>query len=252
MVLLTFKTGDSKLRFIQKASKIVTAVFIFSFFIYAPISSTQTLVATPVVKASNVDIIVEANTYIPYFYGGRAEPTAGNSIRLVALTEEVGEQSLTYRWKLGNIYTVTNNPVLETKLSQIEEVVLIEVTVINSNNIVIGKGSEFVSVSEPKILFYEDNPLRGTSRVAVQDNLILIGSETTIKAEPYFIGTESVETLNANWSGNLTMEQTEGDWRFIYLKSNDEAGAAKGKMMLKVANPLNLNEYLSATLNVSL
>ncbi len=212
----------------------------------------QTLISQPVAEVSEVDIIVEGNTYVPYFYAGRAEPSAGNSVRLIAVMSASSGQPASYRWKVGSNYISTNSPVLQTNMSQIEERTLVEVTALDFNNLPIGKGREYVVASTPRLLFYEDNALRGTAQVAIQDKIILIGAETAIKAEPYFAGASTAGMLNANWSSNLVLEQAEGDWRLVYIKSGEEGTGFNGEVILKVSNPKNLNEYLSATFNVSL
>jgi len=215
-------------------------------------ADAQAVVTQPVAEVGKVDIIVEGNTYVPYFYAGRAEPSAGNSIRLIAIVPVGDERPTTYRWKVNNNYISTDDPVLQLKMPQVEERILVEVTALDSTNRPLGKGYEYVVVSIPRLIFYEDNALRGTAQVAIQDNIILIGEETAVKAEPYFAGVSAANMLNASWSSNVTLEQAEEDWRLIYIKSEEGKTNLNGQVNLKVSNPQNLNEYLSATFNVSL
>lgn len=250
MARIVSRTIFSKLRMIKHIA--IITVFVCVFMTPSQTMKAQVLLPQPISELSAIDIIVEGDTYVPYFYAGRAEPSAGNSVRLIALMSSPGGQPATYRWKVGSIYISTVGPVLRTKMSQLEERTIIEVTALNSDGLPIGKGSEYVSVSTPRLLFYEDNALRGTSQVAIQEGIILIGNETAVKAEPYFAGVSAVGALNASWSSNLVLEQAEGDWRLVYLKSPTEEGGFNGEVLLKVSNPQNLNEYLSATFNVSL
>lgn len=232
----------------------VTVVIVGLFLLQTPntYAQTQAVVATPQSQGSAVvDIIVEGETYVPYFYAGRAEPSPGNSTRLVAIVTGAERQPANYNWKIGGQYFTTSEPVLRTTIPMVEQNVLAEVSVSDESGVAIGKGSEYVTTTAPTLLFYEDNALRGTSRTTIREEFILIGEEAAIKVEPYFAGADSPTALRATWSSNLPTEVSNEDWRLLYIQS-PEGDAASGQVQLRVNNPRNLNEYMSETFNVSL
>lgn len=211
-------------------------------------AQTAVIKATPVAATATIDLIVEANTYVPYFYQGRAVPTAGNSLRLVAVVDSAVAPT-SFRWHIGSQYLSTTGPAVEVTFPILDSRTLVEVTALDSNNVALGRQAEYIETSQPKILFYEDNALRGTSRTAIQDGFILVGDETLLKAEPYFAGA-APSRLRATWSSTLPIEPQADDWRFAYLRRGED-GASEGRVELKIANPDNLNEYLSAAFNLS-
>lgn len=196
-----------------------------------------------------LDLIVEGRTYTPYFYPGRSEPTAGNNVRLIVLSND--KSISTYRWHIGSEAFTTTEPYLDFLVPIIAGRLLVEITAINTNGATVARSSEYVSLSKPFILFYEDNELRGTSRTAVRSEHIMSGNEMTIKAEPYFAGTKVYSGLKARWSTNLVAETVPTDWRFLHIKREDDLTTA-GEIKLDILNPGNPNEYLSSAFDLTL
>ena len=147
---------------------------------------------SPTNQTGEVNLIVEGTTYTPTFYRGRAEPSPGNPIRLVAIPFIEGaptEAEYEFLWNVNNEISRSIIPgkygVLST-LAPYTDNMFVEVRVLNESGVQVAKHSEYISFSEPEIILYEENPLRGRSAVAIGSDYTLVGSETTVRAEPYF------------------------------------------------------------------
>jgi hypothetical protein len=79
----------------------------------------------------------------------------------------------------------------------------VSVTVQDSTNTVIASKSMRLDATEPEIVFYEDNALRGIMKQALLPNSTILGSEITVRAEPYFMSTTiPTQDLHREWSIN--------------------------------------------------
>ncbi len=146
-----------------------------------------------------VDIILEANTYTPSFYRGKALPSAESVFRAVAVVNDntsISDTAYTYTWSLGDTVLlggpIRGKNILEETMPRYDNKPL-SVQVVNQNGDVIGKKSILLRAASPELHFYEQNPLRGLSSREAQNPLTLIGEETTIYGEPYFINTQMNE-----------------------------------------------------------
>lgn len=215
-------------------------------------SNTVTIPET--VASNKIDLIVEAETYTPYFYQGRSEPTAGNNIRLVALVFDQNLTPANFQWKVGNQSFTTETPVLEIELPNIGTETSATVSISDTDGVNLGSATEIIQFTKPKILFYENNDLRGTSKMAIKDNYILIGAETGIKAEPYFFGQQAILTSTVgNWTTNNINIIKTNDWRYISLVKPDEVGdISNGKASLDIRNSANINESLTGSVNINI
>ncbi len=195
-------------------------------FISGPIGSTHTvrsvirfpsglpLEATVVIPITQVDIIVEADSHIPAFYRGRALPSENSLIRAIAVlhgkTAETPAE-YTYEWKLdGNPLfggPIRGKRVIETRMPLYQDHTL-TVVVYNAHGVPLGRRTIALNPVVPEVYFYEENPLRGLSRKAITDDFVLIGEETTVYAEPYFMNIEP-KTFSGELSWKLNGEHVD-------------------------------------------
>lgn len=143
-------------------------------------------------------IIAEANTYTPSFYKGRPEPTAGNDLYLTAVAD-VSETPRSYVWRIGNSGHTTNTA-RTTITAPNDTEVLVQLKVLGGNGRLLAETTEYISLSKPEVLFYENNLLRGRSTITAENQYVAVGEEVSLRAEPYFIGglTNSLITWRQN------------------------------------------------------
>jgi hypothetical protein len=153
------------------------------------------------IAPTEVDLLVDSDSYVPPFYLGRALPSAGTNLRLQAIAHLkrpdgtfVPSSDITYTWKqdgrvVGNVSgrgkssAVLPAPVLYGTTD-------IEVNAQSddpSDSSLSGSASLSIPATTPVLALYQDNPLLGityydtlASQASVSD------SEATFAAVPYF------------------------------------------------------------------
>ncbi len=148
---------------------------------------------TKTVSPYRIDLIIESDTYVPWFYKGRSLPANGSAVTAKALVFKDAarlQSGLSYLWKLGNAVQRDGAVVggdSFTFTPSFEDEVLLSVEVFDARNNVIGTESQYIPVVEPEMYFYEKNPLRGILPTALFDPHVLIGDEMILRAEPFYI-----------------------------------------------------------------
>lgn len=177
-------------------------------------AGAPTLSNTVIISSNIVDIVLEAQTYVPTFYKGRALPSSESTVRAIALMHDKAggiKDTYTYKWSLGDTVLlggpVKGKYVLEQKMPRFEDSEL-TVEVFDTKGSAVGRHTILLNPAQPELHFYEYTPLRGLSERASSNPLALIGEETTIFGEPYY--------LNARMRGT--------DAKFTWLVDGNEAG----------------------------
>jgi hypothetical protein len=197
-----------------------------------------------------VDLILESDTYVPAFYRGRALPSGNASIRAIAIPHvgtSVSPSSFTYRWELGG-GVLFGGPIrgkqsADVTMSRFANERL-SVTVIDQNGVLVAQKTITLNPIEPELHFYEDNPLRGLHERAILGSLTLIGDETTVYAEPYYMNTDlTAESVDFAWS--INGEETSyknPDQHTITLRKSGGSGSAL--IELKTLTQTKIPQYL--------
>lgn len=142
---------------------------------------------------SDIDLIIDAYTLVPSFYKGRPLPSVGSTIQVVALPN-VGDntppEGYSYTWRFNN-KVVEGGSVFGGYVGlfpmPVGNAALLQVDASDSNGNVVARKSISIPNHAPELLFYADNPLRGLSRITIPKDYQLLGSEVTLRAEPYFM-----------------------------------------------------------------
>lgn len=210
-------------------SGVRTLFLVVMVFFLAPVFGhaqfTYQEVLPPVVPSGLVDIVVEADTYTPTFYAGRAEPVPGGPVRLVALVRsgQAGNADrLHYYWIVdGRVINSEDpsNPTIKL-LAPNKKEFSVKVRVTTVEGAVVADTNEIVLLSEPMVVFYETNPLRGLNQTAISAILYVTGEEVTVETAPYFI-----DTLNSpaymEWSvdGEVVAPSSDNIYQLTLLRS---------------------------------
>jgi hypothetical protein len=168
----------------------------------------SSIAATNTISPSVVDLILEADTYTPSFYRGRALPSRSGSVRAIALVHtgsELPESAYTYRWQLGSD-VLFDGPMLGRNSVTFDVPIFsqdLSVEVFNAAGQSMGRGAIKIRSTEPELYFYEWSPLRGLSQKVISSPFPLIGDETVVYAEPYFVNrVAGGEYSNTAWTVN--------------------------------------------------
>ncbi len=195
--------------------------------------NNQSLTLTHTIKPSEVDVVLEAQTYVPAFYKGRALPSGESVVRVVAIphtSPSASLSSLTYEWTQGET-VLFGGPIkgkysADVTMSRFEDDYL-RVRITNPSGEVVGGKTILLIPVQPELHFYEENPLRGLSSRAIHTSLILIGDETTIHAEPYFMATDlTSNTVKFDWNINdVAVTTNQADAHTLTLRRVGNGGS---------------------------
>lgn len=210
-------------------------VFLFGLIVFCIpfLSEAQTA------ASDGIDIIIEPYTSVPAFYKGRPEPTSGSLVRALAIPADgTPPDTYIYRWDvegtlqgnggMGDAYTTVFNVPFGDQF-------LLRVDVYDSAGTPVATEQKYVSVSEPLVRFYETSLLRGMSQQAVQDPLVMIEKEISVRAEPFFMDTTLFSgSYDLAWFVDAREVTTgEGDEQVLTLRKNEESGRANIRFTLR-------------------
>lgn len=201
---------------------------------------------------NTVDIIVEGNTYVPYHYAGRREPVSGSEARVTALfiSETI---PATYRWRIGDIYLTSTEPTVKFNWPKLSREILVDVTVLDSSGNMLASASEYVQASSPKVLFYENNSLRGVSRQAVANSLNLIGSEVSVRVEPYFFNARTITSeATGTWRVKGLDTVAGPDWTSIVILRPESTELTEVDVSLDIRSRNNPIETVSGSFELKI
>lgn len=219
--------------------------------------------ATDTTKAQNstdspqLSVIVESDTYVPYFYEGRREPSPGNTIRLVVVASDMPTVA-NYNWQIGDQYLTTQTPYTSVQAPLLNDNVLVKVKAFDSVGRILAEHQEYITLSTPHVLFYENSLLYGHSQKALGDETQLVGEELSLRAEPYFFGSQSLLSENTGrWtSDKMQVDTSSSDWRmanFIKLEQENIVEEGKVKVRLElIPNNNNLSQQIYGDLIINI
>lgn len=207
----------------------------------------QTLSKSITIKPTRVDTVIEANTIVPAFYQGRALPSVGSKVRIIATPytgNDISPEGFTYTWKHDN-KVLFGGPIKGGYIAEIEMGLgreqIITVDVSNSLGQTIARKSIVVPLTKPEVLFYEESPLRGASKRAISDPYILVGDEITVRAEPFYMAKDIFEQDHLiEWEiNNRKVNNPSSDEQYLSLQRDMSNGNTKIGFHIR-----NLNQLL--------
>jgi hypothetical protein len=211
------------------------------------------LMVTPTV----VDLVLEADTYVPSFYKGRSLPTRNSTLSAVALVHDgksLADSAYTYRWTLGEDVLFAG-PVRGKSRVSFEMPLYskdLVVEVLNESGNTVGRRSMNIEAVQPELHFYEWSPLRGLYQRELSNPFALIGEETVIHGEPYFIPkTPSRENTDLTWriGGMPVSANAEAAQAFGLTRENLGNGQVSLRLVTKDRVPAVLEKSLTVIAN---
>lgn len=188
------------------------------------------LQAQTTIIPARVAVIVEADTSIPAWYQGRAVPSAGSQLRITAIPSDgsgFAPEQYTYSWYFNNEVVnagATRGQFQNTVTMPVGRSANVRVTVTNNEGGLVAERSVAIPAQEPEVFFYETNALRGTSQLAINGIFPLIGSEASVRAEPYFMANHTNNFLE-EWSiNNRVVKNPNTDQRVITMQNGGGIG----------------------------
>lgn len=223
------------------------------------------LKTTATVNPSEVDILWETtDVYTPRFYKGKALPTSESSIKITAIpnifrSNGVAYKSsdLSYKWSrnyeiLGSL-SGKGAGTLSFKNNYLKREEVVSTETRNTTGTKVGKSEVRIIIVDPKILFYEKNPLLGVMyNKSLFNTTNLPNEELSLVAEPYFISPidKNSSQIKYKWALNNNPVETNYQNPNILVVRQQSGISGEAEVSLEVTNQSKI--LLSAINNIML
>lgn len=190
--------------------------------------------ARAVIRPTEVDLIWNADSYVPPFYGGRALPGTNASIRVQALTRFkkangtfVPDADIIYSWYKGSEHVLTGRGKSTAvfagpTLFDEEE---ISVTAESADSIYRGRAAARIQSVDPSLELYENHPLFGVLyHRAFVGSVLTLESEQLVTAVPYSAHTALSRGPDLVYEWNVNGKNIEPDPKRIDTLSITASG----------------------------
>jgi len=201
---------------------------------------------------SSVDLVYEAQSYIPPFYKGKPLFSNQGVLRIIAIPnivvngKAVDSKKLVYTWKSdGQILSDSSgygknvmifNGGVPWKSTEITVMVQTIDQKISAENTLI------LNPIQPKIVVYEDNPVYGILfNKAILDGFTTSKTELSFVAEPYFFSTQN-SGLNLSYSWRMNDQSLSISKKSVTITNkNNLSGMAE--VGIKITNSSKIFQY---------
>lgn len=215
------------------------------------------IIKTVTINPSIIDLIWQSNTYVPYFYKGKALATNDSLIKVVALPKMANNQGkiinsdkLVYRWTMdgfyyGNSSGLAKNYFIFNLDSNGNK---IELEVNDPETGIKNKSQISINPRKPELILYAKKPLMGIDySKSLEKEYLLEEPEITIKAEPYFFPFKNWLELNFDWLVNNEKIGVPENFPSEITLRKKEGTTGATTLDLKLKNTNN-NEVVSRSL----
>ena len=173
--------------------------------------------AEATIHPTELDLLVDSDSYTPPFYRGAPRPSAGTTIRLQTFPRfkrggtMIPARELIYTWRRnGEVLGGISGRGRATAVIPVEHLFgtdVISVEARSEDDRLARISSVSVSIQEPVLELYEDHPLYGVLyNRALSNSASVSGSEATFAAIPFFAQARSIydPALQFEWRVNST------------------------------------------------
>jgi hypothetical protein len=214
------------------------------------------------IRPSPMTILWQANdSYVPPFYKGKAMPSEGSDIKVVAVPEireggvMVSPENMTYDWQkdynndasgggYGKNYYIYTNDYLESSNT-------ISVTASTVDQLFSSSANVTIAPTSPIISFYLKNPVLGVTWDNALVNGSLIKDEDVVFAAPYFISPKNIMNPELTWEWLINDNQATSSLFFKNTLPLKVAPGTSGTSLLRLNIGSNDKIFESATKSIS-
>jgi hypothetical protein len=224
-----------------------------------------TLTKTIVVSPADVDLIYEAQTYVPPFYKGKKKFSSEAVIKFIAIPNfvtpkgnKIAISDLVYTWKVNGTVQQSvsgyGKNVFLTKGTLIERPtqVTVEVSAVNSTL----KASQTIGFksSAPEVVLYENNPILGiVYEKAIQGTFNLDRPQVDFEAVPYFFSGQYKDSssIQYTWSLNGISVTSKGINENYLVLRNDKNEDGRALVNVSVQHASNIMQNAKSLLELN-
>ncbi len=206
-------------------------------------------------RAVEADLLWETPGYAPPPYQGKILAVSQSIIKITAVPQGFtsSDSRLIYEWK-RNDKAVSDASGSGKKTFTFYAAPAgtenIEVRISNPNNTAIAVKQIQIPINEPKILFYEENPLEGPQyQKEISPVFSMAKPELILRAEPFFFSKRAIPLLSYEWKMNGKNAVNQAKPNVINFSAPENA---KGNSIIELLaeNPKNILERALKTLKI--
>ena len=206
-------------------------------------SFSKTIILNP----ASIDLVWEANSYVPAFYQGKALHPRQGILKVVAMPEfikngkRINPENLVYQWSNGlTVYQSQSGygkNVVTVDGSLLGKEEKIKVLVTDPINNLVAQGSINITPVDPEIIFYQNDPYYGhIFDSAVIGNFSLKTDEVQILAAPYYFTEDTNGSLTYDWQLNGTSIPNLSTSRTAIFRKPEDKKTGSSNILLRVRN----------------
>lgn len=206
----------------------------------------QTASKTLTIRPAEVDILWEADSYVPAWYRGKALAGSESNIIFTALPlfyssrgEKISPSELVYEWEIDHKRQPNSSGFgryqLKTRGPQLFIPMLVEVSVSDMDGNISARKTIQVSGEKPKVIIYQGRPTEGVSaNSSIRKELVMATEEESLVAEPYFFSASNLGGLSYSWQMNgAGVKTTKKPDTLTVRNSNGESGESRISVFIK-------------------
>ena len=221
--------------------------------------------ASTEITPAGVDIIVEPQSYTPPFYKGKPLFINQGTARVVAVPDvvvggkKIDPKNLIFKWQKDG--TILSSASGAGKDSLVVDGTIpvrdidIGVSVFNSQGQQVASAEKILSAADPKILFYENNPLYGVLfNKSISGNYYLgQKEELTVVAKPFFfdLSSDSGSDASYKWSVNGNPVSAAGKTNELLLRQTTPNLKGTASISLSINNVVRIFQFADNNFSVS-
>lgn len=213
---------------------------------------------------AEVHLVWEADTSVPPFYRGKALYSLGSPVTVTAFPQVVvrgatlSANNLSFQWERNgtaasalsgkgrNTFSFTGNQLKSGESVAVK---------VYFADVLVARSSIFIPATNPQILLYPRDPLRGVLfDQALPGAISLTGREITLQAVPYFFANESLGNNSLAYAWTLNNNTTSGpdsaSGILTLRQSGEGGGEARVGVSLQNSDSSKLLQAAEATLRI--
>jgi hypothetical protein len=225
-------------------------------------SNGKTFSKKVTISPAKIDLLYEAESYVPPFYKGKAKLPFQGTLRIVALTsffdssgKKIPDNRLVFKWKDGN-QTLNNqsgygkNVLLYKSDDSLPKPIEITAEVSYPEGGLFASKKISVEPASPETVLYEESPEYGIlSNKALFDTFVLSKEEVVISAVPLFFGVDSKNSSVLNYKWTLSEKSIDQGESSIVLR-NTSGKTGQSQISMQVSNTIDYFQAASQNLKV--
>lgn len=229
--------------------------------IVSPVGQASTIKKRIIINPSDLDILWESvDGYTPPFYKGKALPSRGSIIKVVAIpnsnTITSGIGNIDYTW-MSNDDTKEevsgynkNSYIFKNSLFDLTNEIEVKASSVSGNYD--ARKSISIPTYNPRLVFYKKSPTDGILfNGGISDDFSMVEDQSTFVAAPFYLATKGKEnSFDYSWYINGNLTPTIGKKSEITIRPNSRDGYID--MELVVENLSELYQKITNSFTINL